>query len=487
MSEMKSNIIDFEIIAKRNTDKLLLKSENIGLTYGDCLNFVDTIMSNVTHKFDAGEPVGIVSPNSPEFVVSVLTLWKLGAVPVPINPTLPIDEIIERLSLCGIKKVFTSSSLKLAEIEIEAIPLPDLKRIPYGNSNPYQKRENKTAVMIFTSGSSGKAKCVEITFENLIANNRLIVNEFHIQNEESWLVSLPMYHIGGFAIISRALLSSGTLYFPESLRAEEILKSIRKYKPNNLSLVSPTLFHMVGNNFSVPRECKNIFAGGGKIDRELIKKAVDTNYPIHLVYGSTETTSMISAVKYEMLKTNINSGAKIFKDVEINFTESELQNNSAARIGELIIKSPTVAKGYFNNNSETMRKFSKGRFTSGDYGFIDDEGLLHILGRIDDTIISGGENVNTSEIEQKLKMINGVKDCAVIGINDSKWGEKIIAVFVRDKNSNVSAKEIIIFAKENLPNFQVPKEIIFKDEIPRNELGKLQKEKLVKIIGREKK
>lgn len=487
MNEKKINTINFEITAQRNADKLFLKSYNFSLTYGDSLNIINTLFSKFINKINTSEPIGIIASNSPEFVILVLTLWKLGAIPVPINPALPEDEIIDRLNLCEIKKVFTSPSARIKDNDIEVLHLPELNQISDDNFNSVLRRENKTAVMIFTSGSSGKAKCVEITFENLIANFTLIVSEFKIESSESWLVSLPMFHIGGFAIISRTILSSGRICFPKSMKAEDIIESITTFKPNNLSLVSPTFYHLIESNFAIPKQCKSIFVGGGRIDRKLVRKAVEMNYPVHLVYGSTETTSMISSVTNEMLLINVNSGAKIFNGVEISINDKEPQNYSSTKIGEVIIKSPTVATGYFNDSIETKRKFSKDIFKSGDLGFIDDAGLLHILGRIDDMVISGGENVNTVEVEQKLKMINGVKDCVVLGLNDPKWGEKITAAIVRDKKSNISADEIIIYAKENLPNFQVPKEIIFIEEIPRNELGKLQKAELLKIISPDKK
>jgi len=482
MNEMKSNTIDFEITAQRNADMLFLNSYNFSLTYGDSLKIINNLFSKFINKIKYDEPIGIIASNSPEYVILVLTLWRLGAVPVPLNPALRNDEIIERLNRCKIKKVFVSPSVIIKDNGIEVLPLPDLKNIPDDISNSCSKKKNKTAVMIFTSGSSGKAKCVEITFKNLIANFSIIKSEFKIELTDSWLLSLPIFHIGGFAIISRTILSNGILCIPKSLKAENIIESITAYEPSNISLVSPTLYHLIENKFRLPKKCKNIFVGGGKIDRELVRKALELNYPLHLVYGSTETTSMISAVSNELLLKNINSGAKIFNGVDIYVDANEHQNYSKTSIGEVIIKSPTVADGYFKDGIATKRKFSKDIFKSGDSGFIDDDGLLHILGRIDDTVISGGENISTTEIEQKLMIINGVKDCVVIGLSDSKWGEKIIAAIVREKNSNILDNEIITFAKEHLPNFQVPKEIFFIEDIPRNELGKLQRAELLKII-----
>lgn len=483
MSKQNKNIIRFEDSVNQFPKNIFIKSKNLSLSYFECNHIANSFSSHLVGKIHSGELITVIVPNSPEFVIIILTLWKLGAVPVPVNPSLTRDDIMERINFCGIKKAFCTPSAQDIYDDIEVLPFPDLYKLADYKETSYTGKVNETAVMIFTSGSAGKPKCVEITFDNLISNFRFIKKEFNINNNDSWLVSLPTYHIGGFAIISRAILANAALYFPESLNADDLLNAVQTYKPKNISFVSPTLYAFVEKGSSIPKECKNIFVGGGKIDREIVRKAIELEYPMHLVYGMTETTSMICKVSNEMLQKNINSGAKIFDGVEVKIITESYNKNDKNKIGEVIIRSPSVAKGYFNNIDDSQKSFVDDfTFASGDLGYIDKDGMLHIIGRKDDVVISGGENVNTLEVEQKIKNINGVKDCAVFGMSDTKWGDKIIAAIVKEQFSDLTENQIRNYAKENLPNYQVPKEIIFVNEIPRSEIGKLKKEKLVKVI-----
>jgi O-succinylbenzoic acid--CoA ligase len=422
--------------------------------------------------------IPVISSNNSYFLISVFALWKLGAVPALINIRLTIQETEYLID-------FIKPSVVLAESGKFAFPG---SRIISGPGKPASAIKlpgmpadiTRTALIIFTSGSTGKPKGVELSFANLVAGAKNANEYLEVKHGKSWLASLPFYHIGGFSIVIRALLSGSPVIMPASSSAENLCKAIDEYKPAYISLVSTQLKQLLDLNCNHLEGISKILLGGGFIDEELIKHAVQRGLNLVKGYGSTETASFISALNCsEGIK--LNSSGKPVAGNEIKIVDENNNELPPGAAGEIVIKGKTVAKGYYKNPEAASEKFRNGYFYSGDIGYLDEEGYLFVQARRTDLIISGGENINPREVEQAILKYPGITEAVVIGIEDQKWGHTPAAVIVTN-NTGITQQGLKQFLKNKLAGFKIPARIAIVNEIPKTSLGKVQREKLKELF-----
>ena len=336
--------------------------------------------------------------------------------------------------------------------------------------------------MLFTSGSSGTPKCVPITFNNLFSSAKSADEFINHSTNDVWLASLPFYHIGGFSIITRTVLSGCCMVIPKSLKKISLKEVIEQYSPSLLSLV-PVMFNkLLGKHLRPWEQLKVIFIGGGPVSEEFVSDALNKNFPIALVYGSTETSSMVTFSSSENLRKNGLSAGVPFNKVKIEIIADEKLTSNGNTIGRISVQSESVADSYFNPAlNEEKGNLNNGKFVTDDLGFFDGKGNLNIIGRRDDIIISGGENISLLEIKKKLCAEFQLNDFEVLGVKDKKWAQSYIIIV--ETTNEILEKEISTFLQSKLASFKLPKNIYTVKKIPRNEMGKVQKEKLKQIIN----
>jgi len=422
--------------------------------------------------------VPILINNSPDFIISVLSLWMIEAIPVPINLKLLISEIEEQIRFLDCQYVLIDGSFK------QKINIGDAKLIKLEiafdslmeSELNFKFDEGRTAVIMFTSGSSGKPKAVELSFSNLIQSAKT-GNEYLNQTaKDYWLASLPFYHIGGFSIIFRALILGAALIIPASLKIESIIESISKRKPTLVSLVSSQLNNLLDKNVQPKPEMRNVLLGGGFIDSTLIRKALNKGWKVSKVYGSTETSSFITVLSPDEFLQKPESVGKSIPPNEIFIYDKSNKAVSNNLEGEIVVKSPAVMKNYFNDVDTTNKKLRNDLYFTGDYGYKDSEGYLYVVNRRSDMIVTGGENVNPVEVEEMVMKFSKVKEVCVLGIDDAAWGQVIIAAIVPRLSNEFTLEELKNFLKDKIASFKIPKEIFFVNELPKTELGKVRRE-----------
>jgi o-succinylbenzoate---CoA ligase len=422
--------------------------------------------------------------NRPEFIITILALWEIGAVPVPLNTKLLEKDLVEQITFLNPKRI-----IKSKEFERIAIQKNDLI-IPYEKLEPAKHKlktqgfsKGKTALTLFTSGSSKKPKAVLLSFENLI-QSALIGNKVLLHTEkDKWLASLPFYHIGGFSIIFRSLMFGTSIVVPASISNDNIKEAITKYHPTLASLVSTQLKKFVDINFIPPKELRMVLLGGGFSDKELILKAIDLKWNIAKVYGSTETSSFIAIMDKDEVKRKPEASGKAILPNQV-FIYSGDEETLSMKSGEVIVKSPAVMKGYYKSSSETKTKLKKDLFATGDIGYLDEEGFLFVEAKRSDLIVSGGENIFPAEIEKKILIHKDIKEVCVIGIEDKTWGQVVSAAVMLKKNAELSASELKNFLKDKLAGYKIPKKILFVDELPKTELGKVIREDVRELFNK---
>lgn len=464
------------------SDAVLCK--NCRITYAELKEEVLLAANGLLdEQIAAGETVGVISGNNARFIILVLALWMIDAVPVPINNKLTGEEIGTLVKIAGCKKLLIDKNYAntLENLQVKIISFhPDKENISPRAINSVGDT-NRTAVVIFTSGSSGTPKGVKLSFKNLISSASTGNSGLKQESGDSWLASLPFFHIGGFSIITRALLYGLTIIIPDSLDTTGIRFSIDKFNPSFASLVG-TQFKRLLESGTLPNSgLKNLLLGGGFVDDDLVKSALEKGWNISKVYGSSETSSFVTMISGSELSSRTSSAGKPVPPNEIFIIDANGRRLPPTMTGQIVVKSGAVMEGYINNDAETAIKLQDGIYHSGDIGHLDEEGYLYIDARMNELIISGGENINAEEIEKTILGYKGIEDCCVIGIEDSTWGQAVAAALVKS-DEKISATDITAHLKKKLAGYKIPKQIIFVEKIPRTPLGKTEKARVKELF-----
>jgi O-succinylbenzoic acid--CoA ligase len=429
----------------------------------------------------AGDRVAIFGKNDTDFVITILALWQLSAVPVPLNIRLTENEIDEQFSLAGCSSLLAHKEL--------ADNFNGLKKRIIHYSNRYDQTKSLTgreelkldepALIIFTSGTTAKSKGIILSFNSLfssaINSNQLL----RYTRSDRWLASLPFYHIGGFSIITRSLLFGIPLIIPDSLSIEDLKEALKKCQPTFISLVAAQLKKIVDDEVSPNPELKNCLVGGGFSDYELIRKASELGWPVNIVYGSTESSSFVTALLKDEMIFKPNSVGRAVPTNKILITDSEGNEQKPFEIGEIVVQSNALMSGYVNED-ETKGVIKKGIYHTGDIGYLDEDGYLFIEGRKNFLISTGGENVNPIEVEKALLQHPLVAEAAVFPLKDEMWGEIICAaVVLKEKSTQLTLDQLKEFLEGKISGFKIPKKIFYLDQLPKTELGKVKKDELI--------
>jgi O-succinylbenzoic acid--CoA ligase len=430
-----------------------------------------------------GDKIAVLLKHSPEFIFTINALWLVGAIPVLINTRNTFEEIEYQTEFTDAKFLLADLSGidKVKSIKSAGVLLINelyLSRIPENIISNFDL--NNTALILFTSGSTRKPKTVVHTFNNLYQSVLLTHSFSPLSESDIWLGSLPFYHIGGFMIIIRSLISGATLTLPETTGYIDIIDALVKYNPTHVSLVSTTLKQLIDNKAIPNQNLKQLYLGGGHLDTALCSLAINNGFPIVKVYGSTETCSMVSALSTEDFSGKPESVGKPLGDTEIKIADNNGSFLESYKQGEIFIRSKSLLKEYFSDTNESNKKLTDGYYRTGDFGWLDNEGFLHIELRREDLIVTGGENVNPKEVEQFIIQLPSIIDTYVFAEPDETWGQIICAAIVT--NSGITANELKEQLRNMMASFKVPKKFYFLEKIPRNDLGKVEKEELIELL-----
>jgi O-succinylbenzoic acid--CoA ligase len=301
--------------------------------------------------------------------------------------------------------------------------------------------------VIHTSGTTGAAKAVELTYANHLAAAAASADAVGSEPGDRWLCPLPLHHVGGLNVLIRSAISGGTVVLHDGFDAERVRAVLEGGEVTLASLVPTMLARLRAIGLRSAPGLRAIALGGGPIPPGLLEWAAEAGIPVVPVYGMTETCSQVVA----------GSPGRALRGVELRIGDG----------GEILVRGPMVARGELA---------ADGWLHTGDLGRLDERGLLHVLGRAKELIVTGGENVAPLEVEQALMAHPAVADAGVAGLPDPEWGEAVTAFVVL--RSPASADELRAWCRERLDAFKLPKAVHVVDELPRNSGGKLQRERL---------
>lgn len=424
------------------------------LTFGEVYECVVELAQKLSSYVKNEKRVAIYSNNSIDMALFFLALQFLEKEVLMLNVRLTDEEIKNQLELLKIQVVFSYDNKFISFDKVHQSVKENIKLIEDFN------KEN-IAVIMNTSATTGKFKSVPLMWKQFYSHVRASQKSLGVTKEDNWLAILPMYHISGLTILMRSLYNGTQLTILEKFNEEQVIELIESGNINMLSIV-PTMLNRIIDRIGKHR-LRVVLLGGEFIPKALVEKSILRSIPIYKTYGMTETTSQSTTFSVLEYPEKIDSVGLPLENVKIF-----IKNSDEKGVGEVYIKSPMLMDGYIGQEKLC------GYLNTEDIGYIDNDGFLFILDRRKNIIISGGENIYPREIENILYNHPKVKECAVVGKKDEKWGQIPVLYVV----SSLEKDEILDYLSNKLAKYKLPKEIIYLDELPKNAVGKILKKNL---------
>ncbi|MEK9902478.1 MAG: AMP-binding protein [Gammaproteobacteria bacterium] len=337
--------------------------------------------------------------------------------------------------------------------------------------------EDHTAALLYSSGTTGQPKGIMLTHANIGSNAKTLKDTWGFSNEDILLHVLPIYHVHGlFVALGCVLLSGSKMLWTESFDAKEVLALLPRC---TVMMGVPTYYTRLlaqkGLEKSIVSNMRLFISGSAPLLEDTFNEFYEkTDHYILERYGMTETNIIASNPLNGQRKPE--TVGQSLRDISLRIVDDSLNSLKDGEVGNIQVKGPNVFNSYWNLPKKTKKDFTADNyFNTGDKGFIDENGYLSIVGRTKDMIISGGLNVYPKEIESLINNFDEVLESAVIGLQDKDLGERVVAIVVRQKDSEISEDYIISSLKADIAGFKVPKQVFFTENLPRNAMGKVQK------------
>lgn len=440
------------------------------------------------------DKVGLMYINSLEFMINFFAVLINFAIVVPINPQLKDRELKYIIEDANLRYIVTDANKCDRIRKLTTVIKSNYcdKKIGFVEINEHtadlrdDNLGNDTALIMYTSGTTGKAKGVILTHANLLCEMENIKEAHELTTNDKVLCILPWFHINGLVItMLTPLLVGHEIVIAEKFSRSNFWKWVDDYQITWFSGV-PTIYSYLLTDKSYSRHKSLRFARSASSALPVsVLKEFERRYHVPVIesYGMTEGGSQLTA---NPVPPGIRKAGSVGipYGVELRVVNDENMVCKNGELGEIQFCGNSITKGYYKKIKETEQSFTDKWLKTGDIGYIDDEGYLFLCGRKKELINRGGEKISPKEIEEVLYQYKGVQIAVAVGIMDELYGEEIIAFCVCDHYTALSEEELIVFCKKYLADYKVPKKIIFLDELPVGENGKVQRMKLVEEFGR---
>ena len=482
--------------AQTHRDKYFLNE----LTYGDVLTVTIATAKRLAPHLRGESRIALWAENSVSMAIHLFALSALGVETVLLNTNLTEREVTEQMKSTGVRTLLMSE--KMAQVlrtqkgiyDIEDIDVStsacshsrvdrqylcfstcidtdfkaigDVEDSVDGNTNLRWNPSDETVFCIInTSATTGKFKSVPVRWSQIEAHVKASANVLGVEEDDNWLVVLPMFHVSGLSIILRTLYNGTRATIREKFSEQVVLEALEIEDVTMVSLV-PTVLQRIVERIHTPT-LRAILLGGEFIPMPLLQECVQRDLPVYKTYGMSETFAQSTTFSIQDYPNKLASVGYPLEGVTIDIRHPDEEG-----VGEVWLSSPMLMKGYLNKEP------IQGAFNTDDIGYVDDDGFLYLLNRRKDIIISGGENIYPKEIEDVLYGMDGILECAVIPVSDPKWGQVPVLCVV----TNCSEEDISQYLLSRLAKYKVPKRIVYYDALPKNSMGKILRQTLIQQI-----
>jgi long-chain acyl-CoA synthetase len=492
-----------ELLEQRATagpEKSFLFSESDGrlfsrLEFDQVVNRTASML--FSHGVRKGEIVSLLLPNSAEYIIAYFACWKLGALVGPVNSLLKPQEMAYVISHSEAKALLVHDEF-LPVIESIKPQLPSLRAVIQFDDEakatrgfseqvpPIKIDRDDEAIIVYTSGTTGKPKGCLLTHGNVIANARQISQWLGFTEHDRLLTLMPLFHMNAVSVTTMsALYAGGSTVISPKFSATRFWQTISDYQVTSFGSVA-TMLTMLLSKFpdGVPdglrtEQLRFAMCGSAPVPAEVIKRFEETFHCLVIEgYGLSESTCRSTFNPPNQRRRPGSCGLPIGNEMMV--VDDEDCEVPPGALGEIVLRGDNILKGYFKNSDATADAFRNGWFHTGDIGYRDEEGFFYIVDRKSDMIIRGGENIYPREIDEVLYQHPAITAAATIGVPDPLYGEEVAAFVVLKEDGSAGADELIAFCRERLADYKCPKTIRVVQEIPKGPTGKLLKRELAR-------
>lgn len=466
-------------------------------------NFSNGLMDIGVKK---GDHVALILGNSPHFLIGIYGAWRVGATVIPINPIYTPDEISYILNNGDVNTVITvdvlvpliqkllpmvptikniivcETSSEYHQHEIQLLPHQTMKAFSSLLNTHITKytmptlKEDDVAVILYTSGTTGKPKGAMLTHRNLYSNAKDIAAYLGFKPEDKIIATLPMFHVFCLTVVLNASVVSGaTMLMMPKFSPQDVFKVANTYGATVFAGV-PTMYNFIlqtgkqmGATLPTLRFC---ISGGASMPIALLH-AFESYFNVSISegYGLSEASPVTCFNPIDRPRKPGSIGTNIM-NVENKIVNELGEEVPVGEVGELIARGPNIMKGYYKMPEDTMFTIRDGWLYTGDLARMDEEGYFYIVDRKKDMVLVGGYNVYPREVEEVLYHHPNVLEVAVLGVPDENLGETVVA-FVVPKQGTLAEKELYDYCKQHLAKYKIPSKFTCIEELPKNTTGKI--------------
>ena len=446
----------------------------------------------------AGDIVAVLMKNSAAFLEIAFATSHIGAVLLPINYRLSAEEVAYIVGNAGVRLLFADDEL-LAQaghgctvIAVDANAQDDMRQLTGAALAvpAVARRTDELLRLMYTSGTTDRPKGVLHSYENFYAKCSAHAVELALTPDTRLLVALPLYHVGAFDLPGIAVLwAGGLICLHREFDAPAVLAAIGRERITCAAMVPVMTGLLLGCAERADHDVSSLewIVGGGEKTPESRIRAFG-EYFINAryidAYGLTESCSGDTFMEAGREIEKIGSAGRATLHVEIEIRDFDGARMATGETGEICLRGPKVTRGYWNDPVKTQASFfADNWFRTGDVGHLDADGFLYLTDRLKDMIISGGENIASSEIERVIYQLDVVREAAVIGMPDAQWGEKPVAIIALVPGASLSLDALLAHCHGKLGRFKMPRELHVVDGLPRNATGKVLKRNLRLLLA----
>jgi len=476
--------------AKRTPDRTALKYRGEDISYAVFDERIRKVAGWLAARgIGRGDVVAVLMKNSAAFLELVFAASHIGAVFLPINYRLSADEVGYIVGNSGARLLIADE--ELATIAAGGAPVvllndaaqasitnlaPDAALAPMQPMHPADLMR-----LMYTSGTTDRPKGVMLTYENLYWKSADQAIALGLNSDTRLLVVGPLYHVGALDLPGISVLwHGGMLSVHRNFEPEAALEAIDKEKLNAAwfaPVMTTSILTCPSRNAYDVSSLQWAIGGGEKTPEVRIRAFSEffKNARYIDAYGLTETVGGDTFMEAGREIEKIGSTGRAIAHVEIEIRDDAGKRLAPGENGEICLRGPKVTKGYWKDPQKTAAAFFGDWFRTGDVGYLDKDGFLYLTDRKKDMIISGGENIASSEVERVIYELPQVREVAVIGLPDARWGEKPVAIVVLADGADLAMPDLTDHCRTRLAGFKVPKQLVLRDSLPRNPSGKVLK------------
>ena len=459
----------------------------------------------------AGDRFAIICRNDPRQAELIHAGYWMGAIPAPINYRLAPEEIAEILEGVSPRLVTVEDHwaglvadpaiarrrervLRIGHGDGGRPDEPDYETLRDGSPEDEGRIsvEGDEALLLHTGGTTGQAKGVRLSHRNIAANGLQLVGPYCVAEDDVMLHVAPMFHSADLLGSPFSHTGAAHAYLPD-FTPDAFLAAVEKSR-STFTMLSPTLVVRLIREGNLAEYDTSSFRrltyGAAPMDALWIRRAIDAFPGVELVhsYGLTETSPILTTLGWEQHLAGLEGGERLrsvgrpLVGVELRIVDDAGNDVPAGEAGEIVVHGPNVSQGYLDRPEETVAAFRDGWLHTGDAGRLDEEGYLYVVDRKKDVVITGGENVWSTEVEAVLHAHPDVIEAAVVGVPDETWGEALLAVIVPVPDADVASADreaaLIAHCRERIGGYKVPRRFRFVDALPKSAMGKVLKAEL---------